>query len=114
MAIEHLTPSYLQAHTDTPFAAVLEYIATHYRYTPFAFHNGSKLNLASENQGSAKVLYFAQLQKWSAQDTLLLFAEHYCDVLNNPTSTSHENIRQFMQNGWEGVSFDGIILQPIS
>lgn len=111
MAIEQLTPAYLKENPQIAFADILAYLAERYQYTPQAFHNGSKLNLASENQGSAKVLYFAQSQNWSKEDTLLLFAEHYQDVLNNPTGTSHENIRQFMQNGWEAVQFDGPVLQ---
>ncbi|ENR5726451.1 HopJ type III effector protein, partial [Acinetobacter baumannii] len=35
------------------------------------------------------------------------FAEHYASVLATPEGTDHQNIRQFMQNGWDGVKFEG-------
>ena len=110
MEIEQLTPAFLRENPTTPFVAILAYIQANFSYTPQSFQNGTKLNLASENQGSAKVLFFAKQANWSAEDTLLLFAEHYQDVVQNPTGTSHENIRQFIQNGWEGVKFDGNVL----
>ena len=56
------------------------------------------------------MLYFARLNKLSREDTLLLFAEHYRAVLDDPEGTNHQNIRQFMENGWEGVEFEGDIL----
>jgi HopJ type III effector protein. len=34
---------------------------------------------------------------------LSLFAEHYAAVLATPEATDHQNIRQFMQNGWDGI-----------
>ena len=43
-------------------------------------------------------------------DTLALFAEHYAAVLATPDGTDHQNIRQFMQNGWNGIKFEGTAL----
>jgi hypothetical protein len=32
----------------------------------------------------------------------------YCqDVLDTPDGDSHGNIRAFMDNGWEGIAFEG-------
>ena len=92
------------------FADVLAFIEAHYQHTPTAFKNGEQSNAATENQGSAKVFSFAKLQGLNQADTLSLFAEHYAAVLTTPDATDHQNIRQFMQHGWDGVTFDGTAL----
>lgn len=92
------------------FADVLAFIEAHYQHTPTAFKNGAQNNAATENQGSAKVFSFAKLQGLNQADTLSLFAEHYAAVLTTPDATDHQNIRQFMQHGWDGVTFDGTAL----
>lgn len=89
------------------FKEVIAFIEDRYQHQPTAFRNGEAYNEASQNQGSAKVFSFAQLNKLSKEDTLLLFAEHYRAVLDNPEGTDHQNIRQFMKNGWEGIRFEG-------
>lgn len=89
------------------FNDVIAYIETKYTHTPTAFVNGAQENAADQNQGSAKVLAFGQLEGLSVEDTLKLFAEHYQSVLDTPEGKDHQNIRQFMANGWEGVSFAG-------
>ncbi|QHS62871.1 HopJ type III effector protein [Chitinophaga agri] len=90
-----------------PFKEVIEYIETYYQHQPTAFKNGEAYNEATQNQGSAKVFSFAQLNNLSKEDTLYLFAEHYQAVLNTPDATDHQNIRQFMQHGWSGIAFEG-------
>lgn len=89
------------------FADVLAFIEARYQHTPTAFQNGTQLNAATENQGSAKVFSFAKLEGLNQQDTLKLFAEHYASVLATPEASDHQNIRQFMQNGWDSVKFEG-------
>jgi hypothetical protein len=89
------------------FADVIAFIEARYQHTPTAFQNGAQFNAATENQGSAKVFSFAQLEGVNQADTLSLFAEHYASVLATPEGTDHQNIRQFMQNGWDGVKFEG-------
>ena len=89
------------------FADVIAFIEARYQHTPTAFQNGAQFNAATENQGSAKVFSFAQLEGLNQADTLSLFAEHYASVLATPEGTDHQNIRQFMQNGWDGVKFEG-------
>lgn len=93
------------------FSEVISYIEEKYHCVATAFKNGEVQNAADQNQGSAKVLYFAQLNKLSKEDTLKLFAEHYQNVIENPQEDSHQNIRNFMKHGWEGVSFDGVVLE---
>ena len=92
------------------FADVLAFIEAHYQHTPTAFKNGAQSNAATENQGSAKVFSFAKLQGLNQADTLSLFAEHYAAVLTTPDATDHQNIRQFMQNDWDGIKFEGTAL----
>lgn len=92
------------------FADVLRHIESLYTVYPAAFRNGSQYNESTQNQGSAKVLYFAHLNSLGKEDTLLLFAEHYRAVLDHPEGTDHQNIRQFMEHGWDGVAFEGQVL----
>ncbi|WP_160068537.1 HopJ type III effector protein [Sphingobacterium bovisgrunnientis] len=92
------------------FKDVLAHIEENYNYTASAFTNGTQQNSASENQGSARVLFFAELNKLTKEQTLSLFAEHYDAVLSTPEGTDHQNIRQFMANGWDAVQFDNDVL----
>ncbi|MFD0764344.1 HopJ type III effector protein [Mucilaginibacter lutimaris] len=89
------------------FADVINFIDTYYTHQPTAFKNGNAYNEATQNQGSAKVFTFARLNNLGKDDTLQLFAEHYQAVLDTPNGTDHQNIRQFIANGWEGISFEG-------
>jgi len=97
-------------NNSIPFKEVIAFIETYYTHQPTAFKNGAAYNEATQNQGSAKVFGFAQLNKLSEGDTLYLFAEHYQSVLKNPDGTDHQNIRQFMLHGWSGIVFEG---QPL-
>jgi hypothetical protein len=96
----------LKSHSLT-FKEVIEFIESNYQHQPTAFKNGEAYNEATQNQGSAKVFAFAQLNSLSKEDTLYLFAEHYQSVLSNPEGTDHQNIRQFMKHGWAGIVFEG-------
>jgi hypothetical protein len=89
------------------FNQVIAYIESRYQHRPTAFKNGDTYNEATQNQGSAKVFAFAQLNNLSKEDTLYLFAEHYQSVLATPAETNHQNIRQFMVQGWTGIAFEG-------
>ncbi len=92
---------------EAKFADVIAFIEARYAHTPTAFKNGQQANGANENQGSAKVFSFAQLNGLDQAQTLSLFAEHYAAVLATPEGADHQNIRQFMQNGWDGIQFEG-------
>lgn len=91
---------------EIKFSDVLSYIENNYNYTASAFTNGTAINAVDQNQGSAKIFGLGLLENLSKEDTLTLFAEHYQSVLNTPEDADHQNIRQFMQNGWDGVKFD--------
>jgi hypothetical protein len=91
---------------EAKFADVISYIEARYTHTPTAFQNGAQHNAATENQGSAKVFAFAKLNSLNPEQTLSLFAEHYASVLASPEATDHQNIRQFIQNGWDGIKFE--------
>lgn len=94
-------------NNQADFKQVLAFIEARYEHTPTAFKNGAQLNAATENQGSAKVFSFAQLNQLDQAQTLSLFAEHLQAVKDHPDATDHQNIRQFMQHGWDGVQFEG-------
>lgn len=106
--------TFLERLRQTPetiqFAEVIALIDTHYNHTPTAFVNGAATNQASENQGSAKVFSFARLHGLNETETLHCFAEHFRAVSNNPTGDDHQNIRQFMANGWEGIQLPNTCL----
>ncbi len=94
------------------FKGVLEFIDAHYNHQPTAFKNGVAYNEATQNQGSARVFSFAQLNNLNKEETLSLFAEHYQSVLSSVDGTDHQNIRQFMIHGWPGIVFEGKALVP--
>jgi len=94
------------AFTDT--MAVIE---VNYDFTPTQFSNGLCLNKADENNGSCKIFAFGQLNNLSEQQTLACFGTYYRDdVLKNRNGNDHQNIRNFMVSGWQGITFKGIAL----
>lgn len=102
----------LQADPESiAFTDTIETIESHYDFIATRFSNGNQKNNISENQGSCKILAFAQLHKLSEAETLHCFGQYYReDVLQNSEGDNHQNIRQFMQHGFSGVSFEG---QPL-
>ena len=103
---------------EGPFIAktLLQYfIDSNYLYTPTTFRNGKQENAAGQNEGSCKILAFGKLNNLNKEKTLHCFGKYYReDVLDNPDGEDHQNIRQFMLDGWEGVSFDNQALKPRS
>ncbi|KAL7431334.1 hypothetical protein ACHAXH_002337 [Discostella pseudostelligera] len=82
-----------------------------YEYGLIEFKNGDITNGPGENDGSAKVLSYAALAEFDKEMTLKLWGQYYRDVLANPSGNDHQNIRNFMKYGWEGVDFsNGIAL----
>lgn len=82
-----------------------------YQFTPTGFKNGELYNAAGENNGSCKILAFGLLHQLSAPQTLFLFGDYYRLVLDSPKGTDHQNIRNFIRTGWDGVTFDQCALQ---
>jgi hypothetical protein len=95
------------------FNTTIAVIDAHYDFTPTAFRNGELQNEAGQNNGSCKVFSFARLHKLSPQQTLHCFGAYYRDdVLKHPQGTDHQNIRNFIKTGWEGIVFQGDALKP--
>lgn len=90
------------------FADVIDFVDASYLFVPTAFKNGLSYNEEGQNNGSCKVFAFAKLNNFSANETLNLFGSYYRnDVLNNPDSDDHQNIRNFIKFGWSGIEFEG-------
>jgi hypothetical protein len=93
---------------EIQFKEVIAFIDEHYDFTPTKFTNGNTVNEADQNNGSCKVFSFAKLNDLSKEETLSLFGAFYReDVLQNPEGTDHQNIRNFMNFGWDGITFEG-------
>jgi hypothetical protein len=109
--------TFLQRLHDTPesiaFNDTIAAIDAAYDFTPTAFTNGSLRSEAGQNNGSCKIFSFGKLNRLSLQQTLACFGDYYRkDVLGNPDGTDHQNIRNFMKTGWEGITFEGSALAP--
>jgi len=101
---------FLNKLTQTPesveFQDTMATIEENYEVTASAFENGGLSNSADENQGSCKLLAFAKALDLTPPATLACFGHYYReDVLLHPEASDHQNIRRFMNSGWEGVTF---------
>lgn len=106
----------LSANQPLDFEDTIAVINAHFTYTPTQFKNGlshtAVINEAGKNEGSCKIFYFAQLMQLDEISTLKCFGRFYQDVLNTPDGADHMNIRNFMKDGWQGIAFAGVALQP--
>ncbi len=112
----NLTDFLAQIKENTPvsFAETMAVIAENYVYSPTAFRNGELDNAAGQNEGSCKIFAFAQLNELTEEQTLSLFGDYYrVDVLQNPDANDHQNIRQFMEQGWAGIVFENAALKAV-
>lgn len=103
---------FLEKLKQTPeaitFAETIATIESNYKFTPTAFQNGNQHNGAGENSGSCKLFAFAKIQKLTQVETLACFGAYYFEeVLGDLEGTNHQNIRNFMQSGWNGIQFEG-------
>lgn len=97
---------------NNTFSGTMEVIDEHYEFIPTAFNNGKLKNLAGENNGSCKIFAFAKRQKLNKELTLACFGEYYFkEVLENPEGKGHQNIRNFMETGWDGIKYKGTALR---
>ena len=116
--LEQLLEQLKNAQEDVEFQDVIEVINDHYDYQPTLFTNGPEdtgvINKAGENEGSCKIFSFARLQQLDEAQTLNCFGRYYReDVLKHPEKTDHQNIRTFIEYGWEHIDFDGSALEKI-
>ena len=94
------------------FSDTMGVIEASYDFKPTAFSNGNLENKVGENSGSCKLFAFAQKQGLSKDETLACFGQYYFeDVLQNPNCDGHQNIRNFMKTGFEGLTFHGEALK---
>lgn len=89
------------------FSETMDVIESNYEFTPTAFKNGSIENAEGQNSGSCKLFAFAKVEALTERETLACFGQFYFDdVLKDPNGTGHQNIRNFMKTGFEGLSFE--------
>ncbi len=111
MSIASFLQKIKQSPKEISFTETIAVIEAHYVFTPTAFQNGSQHNASGENSGSCKVFAFAQLQNLSKEETLSCFGAYYFEeVVEDPAGTNHQNIRNFMKMGWNGIQFEGTAL----
>lgn len=100
----------IKSNQKVSFDETMTIINKSYHYTPTSFSNGLAddvlNNEAGSNEGSCKIFAFAKLNQLDKRQTLNLFGDYYQDVLNDPSGSDHQNIRNFMQYGWEGIQFN--------
>jgi len=89
------------------FQDTMAVIETNFEFSPTAFKNGTLNNNNHQNMGSCKLLAFAKMQELTKAETLACFGQFYFeDVLNDPNGNGHQNIRNFIKTGFEGLSFE--------
>lgn len=107
MTIDNFITRLHTAPADIQFTDTIAVIEAHYEFIPTAFRNGAIKNEAGQNSGSCKLFSFAKLHGLNEQQTLACFGDYYrVDVLQHPDAHDHQNIRNFMQFGWNGIQFD--------
>ena len=109
----------IKNNVPVSFEETIAVITENYQYKATEFSNGlnedTLVNKAGTNEGSCKIFAFAKIHQLDQQQTLSLFGDYYrLDVLNDPQGTGHQNIRNFMKYGWEGICFKGEALTPLS
>lgn len=105
----------IQNKQEISFDETISIITESYHYTASEFSNGldddKLINATGTNEGSCKIFAFAQMNKLTQQQTLNLFGDYYRkDVLQDPDGSGHQNIRNFMQFGWQGIHFSQQVL----
>ncbi len=106
--------TFLSHNQDTvSFQQVMDVIDSNYHFTPTQFSNGELTNEAGQNNGSCKIFAFAELHQLDQKSTLACFGDFYRkDVLEHPAADDHQNIRNFIRTGWQGIQFSGKALLP--
>jgi hypothetical protein len=113
MELDTLLKQLDEAPESVAFNDVIALIDSLYDFTPVSFKNGTLLNESGKNSGSCKLFSFSRLHKLSPRQTLSCFGAYYRDdVLKHPDGTDHQNIRNFIKTGWEGIEFSGDALTP--
>ena len=109
--------TFLKKLTGSPdsisFNDTMSVIETNYEFAPTSFQNGDLINEQGKNSGTCKLFAFAHLQGLTQQQTLVCFGDYYRnDVLKHPDGSDHQNIRNFMKTGWDGIKYTELPLTP--
>lgn len=111
MTIQEFKTKLKDKPNHVAFSETIEVIEANYDFTPTSFVNGDLENDVGENSGSCKVFAFAKAQSLTKEETLACFGAFYFDeVLNDPSGSGHQNIRNFMQYGFDRLSINGTAL----
>lgn len=107
MNIEEFKTKLKNSPESIVFSETMEVIESNYEFTPTAFKNGDLENALGQNSGSCKLFAFAKIQGLTKEETLACFGQYYFeDVLKVPNGDGHQNIRNFIKTGFEGMSFE--------
>ncbi|MDO7137173.1 HopJ type III effector protein [Algibacter lectus] len=108
MTLELFKSTLKNAPETIAFSDTITAIEAKYNFTPTAFKNGELTNAAGENSGSCKLFAFAKNEGFTKEETLACFGQYYFeDVLKDPNGDGHQNIRNFMKTGFDGLAFEG-------
>lgn len=108
MSIDSFLEKLKQTPNSIAFSETIAVIEENYNFTPTTFNNGTQHNVAGENSGSCKLFSFAKLQNLSQAETLACFGAYYFEeVLSDLEGKNHQNIRNFIKSGWNGIQFEG-------
>jgi len=96
------------AAESVEFTDTMAVVEENYEFCETRFTNGETVNESGQNNGSCKLFAFAKLNDLSVDQTLACFGDYYRkDVLEHPDADDHQNIRNFIKFGWDGITFDG-------
>ncbi len=108
MKIDAFLDTVRNTPTTLEFTDTMAVVEANYDFTPTAFDNGGLHNTAEQNQGSCKLLGLAKALQLTPEQTLACFGKYYReDVLQHPNGDDHQNIRNFIRSGWNGIHFTG-------
>lgn len=112
MNIKSFTNKLKSTPKDIEFSETMSVIEANYNFTPAAFKNGTLENGIGENSGSCKLFAFTKLQGFTKEETLACFGKFYFDeVLKDPNGSGHQNIRNFIKTGFDGLVFETMPLK---
>lgn len=95
------------------FAETMAVIDNNYEFIPAKFTNNGTVNEENQNNGSCKIFAFGLINSLTKQELLACFGSYYReDVLQHPENDDHQNIRNFIKSGWDGIHFSSAALIP--
>lgn len=107
MTIEAFKAKLKETPKQIDFSETMAVVEANYEFTPTAFKNGSLENAEGQNSGSCKLFGFATAENLTKEETLACFGQYYfVEVLEDPNGEGHQNIRNFMTTGFDGLVFN--------